>query len=103
MKRDKQRLSELSKFARGASFSERKDNDAGRFMNNSLQIYWKDKSGISHRFWIHPRGTKFNEPCPGIYIYARETSPTILANLVEVGAYSTMGLLASSPGSRLKT
>ena len=40
-----------------------------------LQIYWKDKSGIRHRFWIHRRGTKFNEPCPGIYIYARETSP----------------------------
>ena len=40
-----------------------------------LQIYWKDKSGIRHRFWIYPRGTKFNEPCPGIYIYARETSP----------------------------
>ena len=44
-------------------------------MNKSLQIYWKDKSGTSHRFWIYPRGTKFNEPCPGIYIYARETSP----------------------------
>jgi hypothetical protein len=44
-------------------------------MNKSLLIYWKDKSGTSHRFWIHPRGTKFNEPCPGIYIYARETSP----------------------------
>ena len=44
-------------------------------MNKALQIYWKDKSGTSHRFWIYPRGTKFNEPCPGIYIYARETSP----------------------------
>ena len=44
-------------------------------MNKSLPIYWKDKSGTSHRFWIYPRGTKFNEPCPGIYIYARETSP----------------------------
>lgn len=44
-------------------------------MNKSLKIYWKDKSGTSHRFWIYPRGTKFNEPCPGIYIYARETSP----------------------------
>lgn len=44
-------------------------------MNKSLLIYWKDKSGTSHRFWIYPRGTKFNEPCPGIYIYARETSP----------------------------
>ena len=75
MKKDKQRLSELSKFARDASFSERKDNDAGRFMNKSPQIYWKDKSGTSHRFSIYPRGTKFNEPCPGIYIYAREESP----------------------------
>ena len=44
-------------------------------MNKSLEIYWKDKSGTSHRFWIYPRGTKFNEPCPGIYIYARETAP----------------------------
>jgi hypothetical protein len=44
-------------------------------MNKSPQIYWKDKSGTSHRFWIYPRATKFNEPCPGIYIYARETSP----------------------------
>ena len=44
-------------------------------MNKSPLIYWKDKSGTSHRFWIYPRGTKFNEPCPGIYIYARETSP----------------------------
>jgi uncharacterized coiled-coil protein SlyX/predicted GIY-YIG superfamily endonuclease len=44
-------------------------------MNKSLKIYWKDKSGTSHRFWIYPRGTRFNEPCPGIYIYARETSP----------------------------
>jgi hypothetical protein len=44
-------------------------------MNKSLLIYWKDKSGSIHRFWIYPRGTKFNEPCPGIYIYARETSP----------------------------
>ena len=44
-------------------------------MNKSLLIYWKDKSSASHRFWIYPRGTKFNEPCPGIYIYARETSP----------------------------
>ena len=44
-------------------------------MNKSPQIYWKDKSGTSHRFWIYPPGTKFNEPCPGIYIYARETSP----------------------------
>ena len=44
-------------------------------MNKSALIYWKDKSGTSHRFWIYPRGTKFNEPCPGIYIYARETSP----------------------------
>ncbi len=44
-------------------------------MNKSLLIYWKDKSGTSHRFWIYPPGTKFNEPCPGIYIYARETSP----------------------------
>ena len=44
-------------------------------MNKSPLIYWKDKSGISHRFWIYPRGTKFNQPCPGIYIYARETSP----------------------------
>ena len=44
-------------------------------MNKSALIYWKDKSGSSHRFWIYPRGTKFNEPCPGIYIYARETSP----------------------------
>jgi hypothetical protein len=44
-------------------------------MNKSLEIYWKDKSGIRHRFWIYPRGTKFNEPCPGIYIYARETAP----------------------------
>ena len=44
-------------------------------MNKALQIYWKDKSGTSHRFWIYPRGTKFNEPCPGIYIYTRETSP----------------------------
>jgi hypothetical protein len=44
-------------------------------MNKSLEIYWKDKSGTRHRFWIYPRGTKFKEPCPGIYIYARETSP----------------------------
>ena len=44
-------------------------------MNKSLEIYWKDKSGTSHRFWIYPRGTRFNEPCPGIYIYAREASP----------------------------
>ena len=44
-------------------------------MNKSALIYWKDKSGSSHRFWIYPRGTKFNEPCPGIYIYAKETSP----------------------------
>ncbi len=44
-------------------------------MNKSTLIYWKDKSGITHRFWIYPRVTKFNEPCPGIYIYARETSP----------------------------
>ena len=44
-------------------------------MNKSLLIYWKDKSGTSHRFWSYPRGTRFNEPCPGIYIYARETSP----------------------------
>ena len=44
-------------------------------MNKSALIYWKDKAGTSHRFWIYPRGTKFNEPCPGIYIYARETSP----------------------------
>ena len=44
-------------------------------MNKSPQIYWKDKSGTSHRFWIYPRGTKFNEPCSGIYVYARETSP----------------------------
>jgi uncharacterized coiled-coil protein SlyX len=44
-------------------------------MNKSPQIYWKDKSGTRHRFWIYPRGTKFNEPRPGIYIYARETSP----------------------------
>jgi hypothetical protein len=43
--------------------------------SKSLKIYWKDKSGTRHRFWIYPRGTKFNEPCPGIYIYARETSP----------------------------
>jgi hypothetical protein len=38
-------------------------------------MYWKDKSGREHRFWIYRRGTRFNEPCPGIYIYARETSP----------------------------
>ena len=44
-------------------------------MNKSALIYWKDKAGTTHRFWIYPRGTKFNEPCPGIYIYARETSP----------------------------
>src|SRR3982750_1327137 len=44
-------------------------------MNKSALIYWNDKGGTSHRFWIYPRGTKFNEPCPGIYIYARETSP----------------------------
>ena len=44
-------------------------------MSKSLQIYWKDKSGTRHRFWIYPLGTKFNEPCPGIYIYARQTSP----------------------------
>ena len=44
-------------------------------MNKSLLIYWKDKSSTGHKFWIYPRGTKFNEPCPGIYIYARETSP----------------------------
>ena len=44
-------------------------------MNKSPLIYWKDKSGTSHRFWIYLRGTKFNEPCPGIYIYAREVSP----------------------------
>ena len=44
-------------------------------MNKSPEIYWKDKSGIRHRFWIYPRGTKFNKPCPGIYVYARETSP----------------------------
>ena len=44
-------------------------------MNKSPEIYWKDKSGTSHRFWIYPRGTKFNQPCPGIYIYAREESP----------------------------
>jgi hypothetical protein len=44
-------------------------------MNKSPLIYWKDKTGIEHRFWIYPRGTKFTEPCPGIYIYARETSP----------------------------
>jgi hypothetical protein len=44
-------------------------------MNKSLEIHWKDKSGIGHRFWIYGRETKFNEPCPGIYIYARETSP----------------------------
>ena len=44
-------------------------------MNKSSLIYWKDKSDTSHRFWIYPRGTKFNEPCPGIYIYARETLP----------------------------
>ena len=44
-------------------------------MNKSLKIYWKDKSGTRHRFWIYRRGAKFNEPCPGIYIYARETSP----------------------------
>jgi len=44
-------------------------------MNKSPEIYWRDKSGIRHRFWIYRRGTKFNEPCPGIYIYARETSP----------------------------
>jgi hypothetical protein len=44
-------------------------------MNKSPVIYWKDKAGSSHRFWIYPRETKFNEPCPGIYIYARETAP----------------------------
>lgn len=44
-------------------------------MNKSPLIYWKDKSDTSHRFWIYPRGTRFNEPCPGIYIYARETAP----------------------------
>jgi hypothetical protein len=44
-------------------------------MNKSALIYWNDKAATSHRFWIYPRGTKFNEPCPGIYIYARETSP----------------------------
>ena len=44
-------------------------------MNQSTLIYWKDKSGSRHRFWIYPLVTKFNEPCPGIYIYARETSP----------------------------
>jgi excinuclease UvrABC nuclease subunit len=44
-------------------------------MNKSPEIYWKDKSGVIHRFWIYRRGTKFNDPCPGVYIYARETSP----------------------------
>jgi hypothetical protein len=44
-------------------------------MNKSPLIYWKGKSGTTHRFWIYARGTKFNEPCPGIYIYARETFP----------------------------
>jgi hypothetical protein len=44
-------------------------------MNKSLEIYWKDKSGTRHRFWIYRRGTKFKEPRPGIYIHARETSP----------------------------
>jgi hypothetical protein len=75
MKKDKQRLSELSKLRETLLFSERKDNDGGGFMHRSPQIYWKDKSGITHRFWIYRRGTRFNEPCPGIYIYARETSP----------------------------
>ena len=75
MKKDKQRLSKLSNLRETLLFSERKDNDAGRLINKSLQIYWKDKSGTRHKFWIYPRGTRFNEPCPGIYIYARETSP----------------------------
>lgn len=44
-------------------------------MNKSPEIYWKDRSSVGHRFWIFPRGTKFNEPCPGIYIYAKQTSP----------------------------
>jgi excinuclease UvrABC nuclease subunit len=44
-------------------------------MSEPLEIYWSGKSGAKYTFWIHPRGTKFTEPCPGIYIYAKETSP----------------------------
>jgi predicted GIY-YIG superfamily endonuclease len=87
MKKDKQRLSEPQQSLRetlAAGARERDQMSAGstwqtaynaRRMNKSLEIYWKDKSAVGHRFWIYRRGTKFNEPCPGIYIYARETSP----------------------------
>ena len=71
MKKDKQRLSELGKVGERRCGA----RPGGKQMNKSLLIYWKDKSGTSHRFWIYPRGTKFIEPCPGIYIYAKETSP----------------------------
>jgi excinuclease UvrABC nuclease subunit len=44
-------------------------------MSEATKINWTGKSGTKYQFWIHPRGKKFREPCPGIYIHAKETKP----------------------------
>jgi excinuclease UvrABC nuclease subunit len=43
-------------------------------MSEAAEIQWSGKSGMRYRFWIYPRGTTFGEPCPGIYIHAKETT-----------------------------
>ena len=37
-------------------------------------IKWKGQSGTEYPFWIYSRGTEFPDPCPGIYIHAKEIS-----------------------------
>ncbi len=44
-------------------------------MSDPLEIYWSGKSGTKYRFWIYVRGPTFKEPCPGVYIYAKQTEP----------------------------
>jgi len=44
-------------------------------MSEPLKINWTGQSGTTYPFWIYIRGTTFKEPCPGIYIHAKETKP----------------------------
>src|SRR6266446_3096410 len=44
-------------------------------MSNPLTIMWPGQSGQKYEFWIYKRGTTFTQPCPGIYIHAKETTP----------------------------
>lgn len=68
-------------------------------MSEPHEIYWNGESGTKYQFWIYDRGTTFREPCPGIYLHAKQLKPH---RWVPVYIGQTENINARSPKRQLR-